>query len=114
SKTEEKPQTPSAVEESSQATLQILIDGQVATYQVTITKDTNALTLLTDEATKKGWEIEVETYDFGTLVESINGQSNTADKAWIYFVNDQAANVGADQMKIQDGDVVEWKYETFN
>lgn len=62
-------------------------------------------------AENRGWLIQVKNYDFGSLVESINDQKNTSDKAWIYFINGQAATQAADKQELKAGDVVEWKYE---
>ncbi|MBU1322816.1 DUF4430 domain-containing protein [Patescibacteria group bacterium] len=62
-------------------------------------------------AKNRGWLIQVKNYDFGNLVEAINGQKNTSDKAWIYFINGQAATQAADKQELKAGDVVEWKYE---
>lgn len=62
-------------------------------------------------AENRNWQLQVKNYDFGSLVEAINGQKNTSDKAWIYFINGQAATQAADKQELKAGDVVEWKYE---
>ncbi|MDZ7586718.1 MAG: DUF5667 domain-containing protein [Patescibacteria group bacterium] len=62
-------------------------------------------------AENRGWELAVKEYDFGSLVEAINGRKNTSEKAWIYFINGQAATQAADKQELNAGDVVEWKYE---
>ena len=62
-------------------------------------------------AKNRDWQMEVKQYDFGSLVEAINGRKNTGDKAWIYFINGQAATQAADKQELKAGDVVEWKYE---
>ena len=69
-----------------------------------------ALELLTKGAKTKEIEVVVKKYDFGSLVESIGGKANSAEKAWIYFLNGESATQGADQYKLVDGDVIEWKY----
>jgi len=56
------------------------------------------------------WQVEVKQYDFGNLVEAINGQKNTSEKAWIYFINGQPATQAADKQELKAGDVAEWKY----
>ena len=61
-------------------------------------------------AKNRGWQVEVKQYDFGNLVEAINGQKNTPEKAWIYFINGQPATQAADKQELKAGDVVEWKY----
>ena len=54
--------------------------------------------------------IETERYDFGVFVKSIEGRLSTAERAWIYFVNGESGQVGADQYQIYPGDVVTWRY----
>lgn len=56
--------------------------------------------------------LEVEKYDFGVFIKSINGLESTSEKAWIYFVNGEPGQVGADKMELKEGDLVEWKYIT--
>ncbi len=62
-------------------------------------------------AKNRGWQIEVKQYDFGNLVEAINGRENTPGKAWLYFINGQAATQAADKQELKAGDAVEWRYE---
>lgn len=45
-----------------------------------------------------------------TLVDSINGFENSEVKSWIYFVNGNSANIGADKYYANRGDRIEWKY----
>jgi hypothetical protein len=61
-------------------------------------------------AKNRSWLLQVKNYDFGQLVEAINGQKNTTGKAWIYFINGQPATASADKQELKAGDVVEWKY----
>lgn len=56
--------------------------------------------------------LEIETYDFGVFVKSINKLESTGKKAWIYFVNGESGQVAADKMNLEKGDLVEWKYVT--
>lgn len=62
-------------------------------------------------AKNRDWPVEVKEYDFGSLVEVINGLKNVSDKAWIYYINGEAATQAADKQELKAGDVVEWKYE---
>jgi len=61
-------------------------------------------------AENRDWQVEVKQYDFGNLVEAINNQKNTNDKAWIYYINGQPATQAADKQELKAGAVVEWKY----
>ncbi len=47
----------------------------------------------------------------GILVEGLNGRQNGTDnKYWQYSVNGVRPAVGADQLKLADGDIVEWDF----
>ena len=46
----------------------------------------------------------------GEFVEEINGIKN-GEKNWIYYVNNKKAEVGISNYKINNGDIVSWKYE---
>lgn len=70
----------------------------------------NALEALENVIAEKGWEYKVQKYDFGSIVEEIEGSPNNSDKSWIYFVNGQSGDKAADQFELQNGDLVEWKY----
>ncbi len=47
----------------------------------------------------------------GKLIEEINGIKNSGDKNWIYYVNGKKATVGVSNYKINEGNMVSWKYE---
>ena len=49
----------------------------------------------------------------GYFVDEINGIKNNpqAGKYWIYYVNDDSAKIGISNYIINQGDVIEWKYE---
>jgi hypothetical protein len=65
---------------------------------------------LVETAEKEEIGIETQQYDFGVFVKNINGRENTAERAWIYFVNGESGTVAADQYKLENGDIVEWRY----
>lgn len=83
-------------------------DGRVATSSG-IQAD-NVYQLLTESALQEGWLLKTKKYDFGVLVEEIEGKKNTNEKAWIYFVNGEAGKAAADKYNLKPDDVVEWKY----
>jgi len=62
-------------------------------------------------AKNRGWLLQVKNYDFGQLVEAINGQKNTTGKTWIYFINGHPATQAADKQELKPGDAMEWRYE---
>ncbi len=56
-------------------------------------------------------DIQTKQYDFGVLVESIDGKVNSAEQAWIYYINGQSGSVAAIEYELATGDRVEWKFE---
>ncbi|MEI6280821.1 MAG: DUF4430 domain-containing protein [bacterium] len=47
----------------------------------------------------------------GKLIEEINGIKGGGGKFWIYYVNGKKAEIGVSNYKINNGDIVSWKYE---
>jgi hypothetical protein len=48
----------------------------------------------------------------GILVESMYGKTNgTGDEYWQYFVNGAMPQIGADKLKLKEGDAIEWRFE---
>ena len=66
----------------------------------------NALTLL-----KKSHQVETKTYDFGELVEVIDGQKSDATRYWILYVDGAMSQVGADALQTKQGQKLEWRLE---
>lgn len=58
-------------------------------------------------------ELEITDYDFGSIVDSIDGvgDDTTDNKFWIYYINDATAEVGASSYVLADGDRILWSYE---
>lgn len=87
-------------------------NSEVATYSLEIDEETTVFSLLKNTADKENISLETQQYDFGVFVKSLDGLESTAEKAWIYYVNNESGTIAADQMKIKPSDVVEWKYIT--
>jgi hypothetical protein len=79
-------------------------DSQVIVATVSATTALEAL----ENSNQK---IIIKNYDWGKLVEEIEGKKNTGQKAWIYYVNGKAGTVGADKQEVKVKDLVEWRYE---
>lgn len=90
--------------------VEVSVDFEDEEAAVELVQAKTAYEALQAAAKNRGWQLQVKNYDFGQLVEAINGQKNTSDKAWIYFINGQAATQAADKQELKAGDVVEWKY----
>ena len=50
---------------------------------------------------------------FGNYVDQIGFYPGSGDAGWVFKVNGVSPPVGADQVQLKDGDVVEWYYATF-
>lgn len=84
-------------------------DGKKASHSYTLVKDETALSLLS-----RTQKIEVKTYSFGTLVESIDGIKNgNENKYWLFYVNAKESKMGAGDYKLQPNDTVEWRYQAY-
>ncbi|RAS95072.1 cell wall anchor protein [Bacillus cereus] len=57
-----------------------------------------------------GDKVEAETMSFGTYIKGIDGLMAGATSGWLYDVNDQSAEVGADSYKLKSGDVVVFRF----
>jgi len=47
----------------------------------------------------------------GFFVEQMNGKYGADGFYWILYVNGKKSDFGASQMRLKEGDVVEWRYE---
>lgn len=48
----------------------------------------------------------------GKFIETINGTTGNTQKNWIYYVNGKKAEMGVSDYKINNGDIISWKYES--
>ena len=65
-----------------------------------------ALDILKEQA-----EVKTQDSELGAFVDTVNGTGNGDGSFWIYYVNGEMGQVGADQYKCQTGDKVEWRFE---
>ena len=72
---------------------------------------TTAYEALEKVSVEQDWELTFKDYDFGKMVDSVNGVANSKAKAWIFYVNGAAGDRAADKFELKAGDKVEWKYE---
>jgi len=66
----------------------------------------NALELL-----KAGHQVEVKHFDFGDMVQSIDGISPASDEFWALYINGQLSQVGADAYQSKSSDTITWKLD---
>ncbi|TAN57156.1 DUF4430 domain-containing protein [Patescibacteria group bacterium] len=83
----------------------------VKVFSVKMEKDSTALAQLQKVAADNNIPLEIKTESFGSYVDSLDGlKGGTDGKYWMYSVNGKTAEVGADQYKLAEGDVAEWKF----
>ncbi len=71
----------------------------------------SVLTVL--EKVKPG-QVQIKDYDFGKLVEGIEGVTNgDQNRYWLYKVNDQEASDSASLHILQPNDVVSWEFKAY-
>jgi hypothetical protein len=80
-------------------------------YESQITDQKNVYDFMTKLQNEGKITFKDKTYTgMGKFIEEINGRKN-GDKNWIYYVNNKKANIGVSNYKINNGDIVSWKYE---
>ena len=85
-------------------TISVMEDGEVideGTKSLEVEEGTNLL-----EAMKDNYEVEAEE----NFITSINGheQDDEAGKYWLFDINGEESMVGADQVELKEGDLVEF------
>ncbi len=50
---------------------------------------------------------------FGNYIDQVGLYGGTGSAGWVFKVNGSSPPVGADQVQLKDGDLVEWYYATF-
>jgi len=113
---------PSGVFEDTGISVVVNIDYGNGTYlnQTIITDNYTAMGAL-EEAV--GYDkLEMQDFGWGSFVNGIDGVStgttvegidDTSGHYWLWYINDGYASVGAGQYILQDGDVMDWKFEGF-
>jgi len=84
--------------------------GNTSTYNPDVVGDSTVFSLLKTISEKENILLETQQYDFGVFVKTIGSKESGSNMAWIYFVNGESGTIAADQMKVNPGDTIEWKY----
>lgn len=77
---------------------------------VKIQNGETAYSLLVKKMNETNISVQTKSYDYGTMVESVNGVASSQTYFWSYLVNGQMGNVSADKYVLSPNDKVEWKY----
>lgn len=67
---------------------------------------TNALALAQSEL-----DLQLKQYDFGVMIEGVNGLLADATSYWAVYLNGDYAQVGIADLVLEQGDTVELRYE---
>lgn len=84
-------------------------------YDLTPTSTVYNLMQLASADSRVPFLFETKNYgSMGLFVESINGlkNNNKTGKYWIYYVNNESAQIGISNYIIKPNDIITWKYET--
>ena len=103
-----------AGEQSVRREATLLITGTATPRSMTfdLSGTLTALDLLTRAGLREGFAIETEQFDFGTIVNAIDGvRGGDGEKYWLYYINGQQATVGADAYTVKPGDAIEFRFE---
>lgn len=110
--TEETASTP--VESSEQAvlaevTVSVTVDGEEIDEGEQVLEVEEGAILL--DVMEEHYELE----EADGFISAINGyeQDEEAGKYWLFDLNGEMAEVGAAELELSDGDLVEWKLEAF-
>jgi len=90
-------------------------NGTIDTYEITI-KNNTVYDFLLEAAKKGGYAIKSTYYGLydSMFIDSIGNVENGQDnKYWIYYINGESGSVGSEKQKVENNDLIEWKFETF-
>jgi hypothetical protein len=93
------------------------ISSNVTAPDVNITEDGKKVSYVGEEGKtalellKHHTQADTKDTSFGEQVIAINGVGQTANSFWLYYVNGEPAQVGADQYQTNDADTIEWRLE---
>ena len=98
------------------AVVHIRVEGKTVTLfgptQPTVTA-TTPLEALQAASTAAEFYYHITASSFGNYVDQVGLYGGGGDAGWVFKVNGTSPPVGADQVQLKDGDVVEWYYATF-
>lgn len=73
----------------------------------------NAMEALQAAAGRDGFTVNVANSSFGKYVDEVAGRKSGGATGWVFKVNGVSPPVGADKVKLKDGDTVVWYFATF-
>jgi hypothetical protein len=98
------------------ATVKVRVEGKTRTLfgptEITVSA-TNALDALEQASLAGEFYYHVTNTSFGPYVDQVGRYGAAASSGWVFKVDDKSPPVGADQVKLADGDRVLWYYADF-
>jgi hypothetical protein len=105
-----------AVPFAAAALVHIRVEGKTQTlFGATqpLVEATTPLDALEHAAVAGEFYFHVTASSFGNYVDQIGLYGGSGNSGWVFKVNGVSPPVGADQVQLKDGDVVEWYYAAF-
>ncbi|MFA6512009.1 MAG: DUF4430 domain-containing protein [Patescibacteria group bacterium] len=91
---------------NAEITEQPELPNAIATIEYKGEEGKNAFQLLEEQH-----DVAFEQFDFGVLVNSIDGQEANENHFWLFYVNGEQGQVGADVYETKNDDTVLWRLE---
>ena len=85
--------------------------GKVDVYSYKYADNLTVFNVLEEYTKENDIELTSKQYDFGVFVEGIGDYKNTNEMVWIYYVNNESANVSADNYPLSSEDKIKWAYQ---
>ena len=83
-----------------------------------LTQEAKVISLTASEDNTRAWDLLVsnhqiiyQEYDFGIFLEGIDGLKGDQENFWAIYVNGEKSEVGISDIILNQGDLIEFKYE---
>lgn len=83
-----------------------------------ITEESKLISLTASEDNTQAWNLLIDNhqiiyqeYDFGIFLEGIDGLKGNQENFWAIYVNGEKSATGISDIVLNEGDVIEFKYE---
>jgi len=111
----QEPKTEPIPETEEKEKINFTIDfgnNKTKSFDLYFSEEKTVYALLLELADQNKITLEIKEYDFGVLVEAIDGIKNgEQNKYWLYYFNSEMAPVGIFEQKVSPGNKIEFKFE---
>lgn len=104
--------TPGASPQPTPPLEQIEVSPSPSAQVVSLTATQSGQTAL--ELLEANANVKTQEFDFGVMIQSINGLAADDSHFWGLYVNGEFAQTGASETILEEGDIIEWRYEEFD